>query len=311
MRTLVGLEALEAPEHGSSLTIGTFDGVHLGHRALIARALARASGAGAAATVVTWDRHPDVTLRPERTPPLLTPPERKIELIAETGVEVVVVLPFDEELSRWSPERFVADVLVAGLGARHVSVGAGWRFGRRASGDVALLQRLGERHGLEAESVPLAQVGGAPVSSSRVRAAVAAGDLDLAHCLLGRPFDMQGIVVHGAHRGRSLGYPTANLVSDPRSAHPPRGVYAGVAVVEGSRRAAAINVGVNPTFGGEEATTPLRVEAYLLDFDGDLYGRLLRVEFHRRLRDELRFDSVAELVEQMARDVEETREPTC
>jgi riboflavin kinase/FMN adenylyltransferase len=304
LRTLIGLDALVAPERGSSVAIGTFDGVHVGHRALIARMLRDATERGVTSAVLTWDRHPSVTLRPGSEPPLLTTLERKVELIGSLGVELVAVLGFDEELARWPPERFAHDVLARRLGARSVWVGEGWRFGHRAAGDVALLQTLGSRLGFEAYGLGLTDVAGGPASSSRARAAVASGDLELARALLGRPFDIQGRVVPGDRRGRALGYPTANLLIEDELVYPPLGVYAGESVVDGRRHKAAINVGTNPTFGDSAAP---RIEVYLLDFDTDIYGRMLRVAFFRRLRDERRFDSVAELAAQMARDVREAR----
>jgi riboflavin kinase/FMN adenylyltransferase len=347
MDVLVGIDALVAPADGTSLTIGTFDGVHLGHRSLIARAVAHAAELGAKSGIVTWDRHPSVILRPDRVPPLLTTPERKLDLLRHTGVDVIAVLPFTDELSHWPPEKFVADVLVAGLGARHVSVGQRWRFGHKAAGTVELLTELGSAHGFGVEEVDLAHVDGGVVSSSRVRRAVTEGDLASASALLGRPFDVDGTVIHGDDRGARLGFPTANMAVDAALAHPPRGVYACFASVvsarrdgptvlsarrddptvlsarrddptvlsarrddptlDGARHEAAVNVGVNPTFGGDPATTPLRIEAYLIDFDGDLYGRTLRIEFVQRLRDEIAFPSPDELVAQMKRDVEDAR----
>lgn len=311
MKTLVGLNSLRPPDEGSAVTVGTFDGVHLGHRALIARTIAEASERGLASVVVTWDRHPNETLRPERTPKLLTSPERKAELLASTGIDYLVVLPFDRELSTWPPEQFAATVLAEGLGARCVFVGAGWRFGHKAAGDVALLDKLGAELGFEATGLALTTHEGSPLSSSRAREAVAAGDVELAEALLGRPFDVDGTVVKGAGRGVELGFPTANFEVDSKLVRPRRGVYAGRARVEETWYPAAINVGVNPTFGGDEATTPVMVEAYLLDFEGDLVGTTLRVVFLTRLRDELKFDSVDDLVAQMARDVEATRALTC
>jgi riboflavin kinase / FMN adenylyltransferase len=307
VKQLVGVAALTPPAEGSSLTIGTFDGVHLGHRALIGRAAAHARTLGAAAGVVTWDRHPSVVLRPERVPPLLTTPERKMELLEQTQVDLVAVLPFTREMSQWPPERFVTDVLVRGLGARHVAVGQRWRFGHKAAGTVELLEELGRTHGFEVEEVDLAHVGGGVVSSSRVRRAITDGDVESASNLLGRPFDVDGIVIHGDDRGAGLGFPTANMAVDVSLAHPPRGVYACFALLDGARYQAAVNVGVNPTFGGDPATTPLRIEAYLMDFDGDLYDRTLRVEFVARLRDEIAFPSADDLVAQMKRDVEDAR----
>ena len=301
---------MSPPPSGSSVTIGTFDGVHLGHRSLIARATAHAAELGATAAVITWDRHPSVVLRPERVPPLLTTPERKIELLEESGVDLVAVLSFTKEFSQWPPERFVADVLVTGLGARYVSVGKSWRFGHKAKGNVALLTELGRAHGFEVEEVELAENAGGVVSSSRLRRAVMDGNLSNAAEMLGRPFDVDGTVVHGDDRGAALGFPTANMALEPGLAYPPRGVYACYASVlpdTDARLRAAVNVGVNPTFGGDPATTPLRIEAYLLDFSGDLYGKTVRVQFVRRLRDEIAFPSPDDLVTQMKKDVEDAR----
>lgn len=310
MKTLVGLDALVPPGEGSVVAIGTFDGVHVGHRTLIDSAVARARAAQKHAAVVTWDRHPLVTLRPDAVPPLLTTPERKVELFSETGIDLLVVLPFDVDLSRMSPERFVREVLVEGLGATAVLVGANWRFGHKAAGDLQLLQNLGERLDFEATGLDLAEVDGAPVSATRVRAAVAEGDMSLAAALLGRPFDVDGMVLRGDRRGTKLGYPTANLALDDSLAHPPRGVYGGRARAFGRWYAAATNVGVNPTFGGDPDSSPWRVEAYLLDFSGDLYDQVIRVEFQERLRDEEKFDSVDALVAQMAEDVHLVRAST-
>lgn len=301
---VVGIDALSAPRNGSAITIGTFDGVHLGHRALIALTIAEARARDLTPVVLTWDRHPAATLRPDKAPPMLSSPERKIELLRETGADLVAVLPFDVPLSQREPESFVGGVLVKGLGARLVLVGEGWRFGRGRAGTVELLEELGRDLGFEARGVTLEEVGGEAASSSRVRKAVTSGDLELAERLLGRPFDLDGVVEHGDARGAGLGFPTANLAIDPTIASPPVGVYAGRARSGDSWFPAATNVGVNPTFGG--TGTP-RIETYLIGFEGDLYGRALRVEFWERLRDEKRFDSVDELIEQMGRDVEATK----
>ncbi|MDQ4024096.1 MAG: bifunctional riboflavin kinase/FMN adenylyltransferase, partial [Actinomycetota bacterium] len=268
-RVVVGIDALEPPDEGAAVTIGTFDGVHLGHRALIARTIAEATERGLESVVLTWDRHPAMTLRPEAAPPMLTSPERKIELLEETGADLVAVLPFDVPLSQRPPESFVEDVLVKGLGARLVLVGSGWRFGKGRAGTVGLLEELGRDLGFEAHGIELEEVSGEAASSSRVRAAVTGGDLGLAERLLGRPFDLDGVVEHGDSRGAGLGFPTANLAIDPTIASPPVGVYAGRARAGGSWFAAATNVGVNPTFGGGG---PPRIESYLIGYDGDLYG---------------------------------------
>jgi riboflavin kinase/FMN adenylyltransferase len=258
--------------------------------------------------LVTWDRHPLETLRPGSEPRVLTTPERKAELVEDTSIDTLVILPFDEAFSRWAPERFVADVLVK-LGARAVFVGRGWRFGHKAAGTIDLLDKMGAEHGFVANALTLAEVEGKPVSSTRVRSAIAEGDMTTARTLLARPFDVDGLVLRGDRRGTGLGFPTANLKLDRSIAHPPRGIYAGRALTEDDiSYTAAINVGVNPQFGGDPDTTPWRVEAYLLDFGGDLYDQRLRVELHERLRDELKFESVDALVEQMVKDVDRTRE---
>jgi riboflavin kinase/FMN adenylyltransferase len=235
MNTAIGLEGLRLPHEGAAVTVGTFDGVHIGHRALISATVARARAGGLAAVVLTWDRHPNATLRPDRVPPLLTTQSRKVELVSELGAELLVVLGFDDELSRWSPDRFARDVLGRGLRARCVCVGEGWRFGHRASGDVASLRRLGRALGFDVHALALATAAGGPVSSSRVRAAVAHGDVELAARLLGRPHELEGRVVRGEQRGRELGFPTANLDVEPALARPARGVYAGEASVGGAR----------------------------------------------------------------------------
>ena len=294
----------------SAVTIGTFDGVHLGHQALLRTTLETASRRGLGAVALTWDRHPAMTLRPEVAPPLLTSTERRLELLAQGGIEVAV-LPFDHVLSHLSPEDFAAEILARRLHARAVIVGRGWRFGHRARGDVATLQELGTRLDFDVLPQPLTEARGGPVSSTRIRAAVAAGDMDETGGLLGRRWDFDGTVIHGDKRGAGLGYPTANLLLDPALARPARGIYAGRAQRNGSSHPAAVSVGVNPQFGGEPGRSPVRIEAYLLDFEGDLYGEVLRVELHAKLRDERAFDSVEQLVRQMDLDVEATRALTC
>jgi riboflavin kinase/FMN adenylyltransferase len=302
---------VNASERGpSAVTIGTFDGVHLGHQALLRTTLETASRRGLGAVALTWDRHPAMTLRPEVAPPLLTSTERRLELLAQGGIEVAV-LPFDDVLSHLSPEDFAAEILARRLHARAVIVGRGWRFGHRARGDVATLQELGTRLDFDVLPQPLTEARGGLVSSTRIRAAVAAGDMDETGSLLGRRWDFDGTVIHGDKRGAGLGYPTANLLLDPALVRPARGIYAGRAQRNGSSHPAAVSVGVNPQFGGEPGRSPVRIEAYLLDFEGDLYGEVLRVELHAKLRDERAFDSVEQLVRQMDLDVEATRALTC
>jgi riboflavin kinase/FMN adenylyltransferase len=307
MRTLVGIGALESSDRGSVVTIGTFDGVHLGHRGLIMQTIDRARELDATSVAITWDRHPAATLRPAAMPALLSSPERKIELLEETGVDMTVVLPFDEEFSQLSPQEFTQRVLVDGLGTRAVFVGHDWRFGHRARGNVDLLTEAGRQAGFEVDGVGLQTVAGEAVSSSRVRRAVADGDVELARVLLGRPYDLDGRVVKGAARGKDLGFPTANLEVDPSLARPSLGIYAGVAHVVGSTKPAAISVGTNPTFGSEDGAAPVTIEAYLLDFEREIYDETVRLEFWNRLRDEMAFDSVDALVAQIEKDVAETR----
>lgn len=303
MKVLSGVAALRSTGSGSAIAIGTFDGVHLGHRSLIAGAIDVARERRLSSVVVTWDRHPSEIVRPGNVPPLLTSLERKLELLEETEVDATAVIEFNEDFSGWSPERFVDEVLVNGLGARSVRVGHDWRFGHKATGDAELLAKLGAQNDFEVDAIQLERSGDEPVTSTRIRAAIAAGDMELATRLLGRPFDVDGVVVRGDGRGATLGYPTANLDIDSALARPAQGVYAGRVRVKGGWYRAAVNVGKNLTFGGEV----IRVEAYILDFDEDIYGETLRLEFWVRLRDELKFDSVDALIAQMDDDVSQTR----
>ncbi len=269
------------------VAVGTFDGVHLGHREVI-----RGSD-----TVLTFDPHPLQLLRPEAMPKLLDSFAVKRDLIASLGVDELVVVPFDREFAAQSHDRFVDAVLVERLGATHVSVGENFRFGRAARGDADYLRSRPE---FETRVVPIVEAEGETVSSSHIRALVAAGDVAAAARFLGAPFTLEGEVVTGDRRGRDLGMPTANLVPDDRIVCPGHGVYA--ATAEG--RPAAINVGVRPTF---ESGRGVLIEAHLIDFDDDLYGRTIRIAFLARLRGERRFDSVEALVEQMHVDVADAR----
>ena len=270
------------------VAIGTFDGVHVGHRAVIDEA----------DTVLTFEPHPLEILHPEAAPKLIMPFEIKRDVIEGLGVDELVVILFDEEFKRIEAEDFVRGVLIERLGAHRVSVGENFRFGSRARGDPEMLAAHDE---FETRVVPLVEVDGETVSSSRIRALVAAGEVAAAARCLGAPFLLEGEVVEGDRRGQSLGFPTANLVPDDSLVAPGHGVYAGFANGE----PAAINVGVRPTF---KTGRGLLVEAYLIDFEGDLYGRQLRVAFIERLRGEKRFPEVEDLVAQMHRDVEEARE---
>ena len=279
------------------IAIGTFDGVHLGHREVI-------SGAD---TVVTFEPHPQSVIAPGTEPRLLTTLGQKAELIDNLGVEELVVVGFDTDFSSWSAEDFIERAIVDALGATQVAVGENFRFGTKARGDVDML-RADAR--FDARIVPLLEVDGEIVSSSHIRGLVAGGAVEYAGQLLDRPLWLDGEVVHGDKRGRELGFPTANLVPDPALALPAHGVYACTVEIEPGGEAegqyvAAVNVGVRPQFHTGRGEL---VEAYILYFDGDLYGRHVRVAFGKRLRGERRFVSVDALVEQMGRDVEDTRE---
>ncbi len=269
------------------VAIGTFDGVHMGHREVI----------NASDTVVTFDPHPLSVLAPEKQPPRVMPHSIQRDVIAGLGVEELVVIPFDRDFSLRSAEEFVERVLVAQLGATSVSVGQNFHFGHDARGTPDFLRARTE---FETRVVPLIEVDGQPVSSTRIRELICAGEVVAAAKLLGGPFIIQGPVVHGEKRGRELGYPTANIVPRPGFVVPAKGVYAGWA----NGHPAAINVGIRPTF---ESTLGLLIEPYLLDFDGDLYGQELRVVFSERLRGEERFDGTEALKQQMATDVAKTR----
>jgi riboflavin kinase/FMN adenylyltransferase len=285
-------DAVRRPRH---VAVGEFDGVHLGHREVIR----------GADTVLTFEPHPRTVVSPDNAPKLLTSLETKTDLIAGLGVEELVVIPFDGAFASRTAQDFIDNVLVGQLGAECVSVGENFRFGHRAKGDVELLRA---QEAFETRVVELVELGVETVSSTHIRELIEAGVMERAAECLGSPFQLRGLVAHGDKRGRALGFPTANIVPDPALVYPGHGVYACRAAVEldGEWRwwPAATNVGVRPTFVTGRG---LLVEAYLLGFDGDLYGRELRLAFLSRLRGELRFESIDELIEQMRRDVEDTR----
>jgi riboflavin kinase/FMN adenylyltransferase len=302
---LHGMASLPARAGPSVVTVGFFDGVHLGHREVIGRTVEAADERGMASVAITFDRHPREVLTPGQEPRLLTTVERKAGLIEGIGIGALVVLEFNEEFSRWPAEEFVRRVLLDGVHARHAVVGANFTFGHRAVGNLDVLRELGSSQGLTAEGVDLLRLDGRLVSSSSIREALSAGELAWPERALGRRFVVDGRVVSGAGRGAGLGYPTANLQTWPRLLLPGKGIYAGRASHADARHVAAISVGTNPTFGVE----PLHVEAYLLDYDGgSLRGEPIAVEFWERLRDEVRFDSPEELTRAIAQDVQRTRE---
>jgi riboflavin kinase/FMN adenylyltransferase len=300
-----GYEALPGGWGRSVVTIGVFDGVHKGHQQTIGHTVKRASEMGVRSVVLTFDPHPSEVVRPGSHPAVLTGPARKAELIESLGVDVLCVVPFTLEFSRLSAEAFVHDVLVEHLHAAHVVVGENFRFGNRAAGDVELLRRLGRTFGFGVEDPPLVTSNGTVFSSTYIRACVDAGDVVAAQQALGRPHRLDGIVVRGDRRGRELGYPTANLLTSAHAAVPADGVYAAW-LVRGRHEpaAAAVSIGTNPTFSGRER----RVEAYVLDFDGDLYGERVALDFVAHLREQRRYDGIEPLKQQIARDVEQTRE---
>ena len=278
----------EAEPRPRRIAVGEFDGVHLGHREVI-----RGSD-----TVLTFEPHPLAVIRPEAAPRLLTSLAVKADLIESIGVDELVVIPFDREFAARDAQAFIDEILVGRLGAERVSVGENFRFGHRAGGDVELLRAQDK---FETRVAPLVEHEGEIVSSSHIRGLVLAGDVEHAMGFLGAPFQLRGPVIEGDRRGRELGYPTANLVPDDGLVCPGHGVYACLA----DGRPAAVNVGVRPTFNTGRGVL---IEAYILDWEGDLYGQQIKLEFLRRLRGERRFDSVEALVEQMAQDVEQTRE---
>jgi riboflavin kinase / FMN adenylyltransferase len=289
MRTTTLWEVEQRPR---KVAVGEFDGVHLGHREVI-----RGND-----TVLTFEPHPLRVVRPEAAPKLLTSLEAKSELIAQLGVDDLVVIPFDDSFAHQSPQEFIDHVLVQRLQATHVSVGENFRFGHGAQGDA---QRLAAEERFETRIVPLLEVDGEVVSSSHIRALVLGGAVEYADALLGAPFAIVREVVHGDKRGRELGFPTANLLPADGYVTPGHGVYACRATVaDRGVYAAATNVGVRPMFVTGRGEL---IEAFLLDFDDDIYDQPLRLEFLKRLRGEKRFDSVGALVEQMARDVDEAR----
>jgi riboflavin kinase/FMN adenylyltransferase len=302
---VVGIAELPLPEPATVATVGFFDGVHRGHRAVLARTVERAQERGVPSAAVTFDRHPREVLTPGQEPRLLTTVDRKASLIAQTGIDVLVVLSFTPEFSNVTADAFVRDILVGGIHAAHAVVGANFTFGHRALGTIETLPELGRPYGLTSEGVDLLRLNGRPVSSSSIRQALAAGNLDWPTEALGRRFVLDGEVVSGHGRGKGLGFPTANLRTWPRLLLPGRGIYAGVAEHEWRRYRGAIDVGTNPTFGVE----PLHVEAFLLGFEGDeLRGDDLSIEFWARLRNEERFEGPESLVQAMDQDVRRTRE---
>jgi riboflavin kinase / FMN adenylyltransferase len=295
----------EVPQGMKSVaTIGVFDGVHRGHQALIRTVIERARQTGATPAVVTFDRHPLEVIAPGKEPQLITTLPQRARVMERIGVEALVVLPFDDGLRHLSPEEFVREVIIGALGCVHVVIGANFRFGYGQAGTIETLTDLGARYGFGVSIFALQMAEADVVSSTMIRRHIAEGLVEKVAEELDRPYVLEGVVERGAGRGKGLGVPTANLRVPDRMILPKLGVYAGWLRVKGERLPMVCNVGVNPTFG--DRTTPI-VEAHVLDFDADLYGQVVEIEFTHRLRDEMRFEDVDALIVQMQRDIEQAR----
>jgi riboflavin kinase/FMN adenylyltransferase len=300
------------PGERSVVTIGAYDGVHLGHRAVIGQVIATAADWSARSAVVTFDRHPASVVRPDSAPPLLTNFQQKLELLEATGVDAAVVVRFDETQAAEEPADFVHRVLVRALGVHRVVVGADFHFGKDRRGDVALLREIGQGEGFDVaplELLPRADGVSEPISSTAIRRAVRAGEVERAAAMLGRQFEVRGTVVGGEQRGRTIGFPTANVEVPAVICRPADGVYAGWFIsADGSRHACVMNLGRRPTF--HERSENSLLEAHLFDFDGDLYGEAVTVQFSHFLRSEQRFDGVDALVAQVQADAARARQLT-
>ena len=291
-------------DRGTVATVGTFDGVHLGHWAVLQEIRARAEAAGRRSVLVTFDPHPLRIVRPEHAPPLLTTPVEKKEILAESGLDWAVFVTFTERLSRYEPRRFVEEILVGRLGVEELVIGYDHGFGRDREGDPASLERMGRELGFSVDVVSPVSAGGSAISSSRIRGLLSKGDVEAAGRCLGRPYSIRGIVVRGDGRGRQLGFPTANLqVVGGDKLIPPPGIYAVRGVLRSGSHAGALHLGPRPTFKG----SPPSIELHLVDFEGEIYGEEVRVDFVDRLRGVEPFTTVDALVRQIRSDVEAAR----
>ena len=289
---------------GTVVTVGTFDGVHRGHWAVLNEIARRANAAGRRAVLATFHPHPLRIVRPEIAPRILTTPLEKKEILAETGLDDAVFLRFTPELSRYTPRRFVEEILVAGLNVKELVIGHDHGFGRGRSGDASTLTEIGREVGFSVDVVPPESINGIPISSTQIRNAIVAGDMVLAREGLGRPYAFRGVVVRGDGRGKGLGFATANLqIASSDKLLPPTGIYAVRGVLRSGTFPGALHVGPRPTFQG----SPPSVELHLMDFEGDVYGEEIRVDVVLRLRDVLPFGSVESLVDQMRKDVDQAR----
>ncbi|MEX0875616.1 MAG: bifunctional riboflavin kinase/FAD synthetase [Actinomycetota bacterium] len=306
METLWGADERPSDDRPTVVTVGMFDGVHRGHRLLFDRVFDDAKKLGARSAVVTFDPHPLEVLAPDKAPCMLTTLDQRLKLFEDVGFDIALVLPFNKELSLLTPHEFAKEALVEELHVRKILVGEDFRFGHDRAGDVVTLRDIGKSDGFEAEAIGLlGDEEGKRVSSTDIRRLVAQGDVEGAAALLGHPFKLAGTVVEGDRRGRSLGFPTANLAPHPRACLPGNGVYSGWWVWAGRRLPGAINVGVRPTF---KADAQRLCEIYVLDFEGDLYGQEGEVEFLAFLRPEEKFSDADSLIHQMERDIARSRE---
>jgi riboflavin kinase/FMN adenylyltransferase len=306
VKTVQGLASVPADVRPSVATVGVFDGVHRGHQMLIQKVVDEARARSASSVVVTFDRHPLELLSPKDAPELITTLRQRAEVFSSIGVDVLLVLRFDDKFRQFPAEHFIERVLVEALGAVHLVVGADFRFGHGGAGSVETLKEMGRTLGFTVDvfSLLAEKAGSEAVSSSLIRRQLADGEVERVAEELGRPFRLEGHVVKGAGRGRGLGIPTANLDIPSKVILPKVGVYAGWMVTQGERIPAVINVGFNPTF--EERDRPI-VEVHALDWDGDLYGKVVGVEFTHRLRDELKFSDAESLMEEIRRDIAKAR----
>jgi riboflavin kinase/FMN adenylyltransferase len=293
----------------TAVSVGAYDGIHLGHRKVLNTLGELAAERGLDCGVVTFDQHPAAVLRPENAPLLLTDPDQRVELFEDVGVDYLYLLQFDKERAETSDREFVADVLVGRMNAKLIVVGENFHFGKARSGSVESLRAMGEEMGFEVIGLDLFAEDDAvePVSSTAIRRALAGGDIDAVNAMLGRGYEVRGEVIKGDQRGRQIGFPTANIAFRPGRAWPAKGVYSAWATLaDGSRHQAAVNIGMRPTFH-QHAEQPL-LEAHLIDFDGDLYGQRLAVEFVSFLRSERRFSGIDEIAEQLKKDIESARD---
>lgn len=304
METITQLDELQNTSP-SVITIGVFDGVHIGHREIMRVVREHAANIGARAVVVTFDRNPEELINPNHVSPHITTLRRKIELLENQGMDLALVLPVTKNLLEMSPEDFVSIILLQKLGAVQLIVGRDFAFGKGRSGNTALLRQLGRRMGFTVTAIPPVSVEGILVSSTTIRQMLLKGDISTANRLLGYPFVLEGTVVPGKGIGMSFGFPTANILPPPQIIIPASGVYRASVVLEGQTYAGAVNIGTKPTVGG-----PHTIEIHILDFTGSLYGQNIEIAFHQRLRDEVRFPTTEALKAQIAKDVEQIRQQT-